>query len=87
MSKSLYVWLHTNSPPQHIANVLEGEVNTTAKLKAWVDAKAHARGIAVYYAGIFEGDRGELTLNLFDNKERAERYVTRNDVPIISTVD
>ena len=87
MSKSLFVWIHTNSPPQHIAHVLESEVNTAAKLKTWVDNKAQTRGIAAYYAGVFEGDNGELTLNMFDSRERAERYVTRNDVPIISTID
>lgn len=83
----MFVWLHTSSPPQHIANVPEADVSTAAKLKAWVDSKAQTRGIAVYYAGVFEGQSGELHLSMFDSRERAERYVTRNDIPIISTLD
>lgn len=29
----MFTWLHSSSPPQHIANVTEGEVNTPDKLR------------------------------------------------------
>lgn len=83
----MFVWLVTNSPPQHIAHVPEGDVNTATKLKAWIDTKAQTRGIAIYYAGVFENDRAELSLVMFDSRERAESWIVRNGAPIISTLD
>lgn len=74
----MFVWLHSSSPPQHIANVHEVEVSTAAKLRAYIDRVNAQRLINVKWAGIFEDERGAVTLQLFWDKAKALAYVQRN---------
>lgn len=85
----MYVWLHSASPPQHIATVSEGDVPTAAALRTYLQATNERRGTSLVWAGVFEDDHAVLSLHMFDTGERASAFCVRNarsDRPIISAV-
>lgn len=81
------VWLHSKSPPQHIANVPESTVATADKLLVYMRQVNAQRLVNLKWGGVFEGNGGELSVHLFWEPDRALTYVQRNDAPIISTDD
>jgi hypothetical protein len=74
----MYVWTHTRSPPQHVAIIPEHEVSTSAKIRAYVERLNENRSANFKWAGIFESPRGEVTLNVFWDREAAREYIRRN---------
>lgn len=74
----MLVWLHSSSPPQHIANVTEHEVATSAKLRTYMEGVNERRLVNLKWGGLFETPRGEVICCLFWDRERAMAYVERN---------
>lgn len=77
----MLVWLHTSSPPQHVYNVAEGTISTEEKLGLWVrgvQGVEQRRGITIPFAGVFEGEHGEVTLHLFTDYHAATGWMQRN---------
>jgi len=74
----MYVWIHTQSPPQHIAMVQETTVGTAEKLGAYMRNVNANRRTNLKWGGVFENDKGETTVNLFWERAKALEYVKRN---------
>lgn len=74
----MMVWLHTASPPQHIADCLEAHVSPSGRMETFVEDVEHRRGIKIEFAGVFENPRGECTVHLFDCESRAQSWRKRN---------
>lgn len=72
------VWLHSLSPPQHIANVAEESIRTAEKLRAYMLQTNERRAVNLKWAGAFEDARGGVSVEMFWDKEQAKRYVQRN---------
>lgn len=85
----MYVWLHTASPPQHIAMLSEPDLKNTGGIRMYLQTINIRRGISAKYAGVFEAPNGETSVHIFDTVERATAWCERNsdqDV-LISTED
>ena len=74
----MMVWLHSSSPPQHIANVQEGEVSTASKLAAYMTRTNEHRLTNLKRAGIYENERGEVSCHLFWDTDKAMQFMHRN---------
>lgn len=74
----MFVWLHTNSPPQHIANVHEFEFADQGGVKSYLINTNARRGINAAFCGVFENATGETSVHLFDTCERADMWMHRN---------
>lgn len=72
------VWLHSKSPPQHIACVPEGQISTAAKMAAYMAQTNANRLTNLKWCGAVENERGIVTLHLFWNIEDAHAYLERN---------
>lgn len=75
----MFVWLHTNSPPQHIASIPEQELHPDkGGLPAYLAITNARRGIRAKFAGVFENNKGEVSVHIFDTVERAVAWADRN---------
>lgn len=74
----MMVWLHSLSPPQHIANVPEAQISTEEKLRTFMEQTNARRMINLKWAGIFENERGEVTCHTFWEMEKANEFRKRN---------
>lgn len=74
----MMVWLHTSSPPQHIADCSETHVSPSGRMETFVEDIEHRRGIIVGFCGVFENEYGKISVHVFDTKERANVWMERN---------
>lgn len=74
----MLVWLHTSSPPQHINNISEVELQSTGGIEHYLTRTNERRGLSCEFAGVFEGPHGETSIHVFDTMERAVDWTARN---------
>lgn len=74
----MMVWLHTSSPPQHIASITETDFAADGGAKAYLVEINRRRGLRCAFAGVFEAEHGETSVHIFDNGARADAWIERN---------
>lgn len=76
----MFVWLHTSSPPQHIATIPGiGQAAHGVTLRGYLEATNARRGISARCARLTHNERtGEDALHIFDTFERSLAWATRN---------
>ncbi len=82
------VWLHSKSPPQHIACVAEATIRTAEKMRTYMAQTNERRLTNLKWTGAFEDARGNVTLHMFWNVEDARAYRTRNgDLDLLTSTE
>lgn len=84
----MFVWLHTSSPPQHIACVTETAFHDIGGCAPYLAAINDRRASKFAFLCVLEDGKGETSVHIFDNIARAEVYVDRNtDFNVITSTE
>lgn len=82
----MMVWLHTASPPQHIATVQETVFSAYGGCVGYPESTNYHRAICAKFCGVFEDPKGQTSVHIFDEVSRANAWIDRNaDMDVITS--